>query len=113
MTPNETARILTDKRAQELNGVYKKIIDEKPYNNFKMAFKPFPIPEIEAKWKLIGKPLSDFVEPVDGFHPSQEAQSAMADDIWEWLEKEHPEALGDINPHNDLIEMLFGDQGGY
>jgi len=37
----------------------------------------------------------------------------LADKIWEHLEAEKPEWLGPVNPNNDLITQLFGDQGGY
>jgi hypothetical protein len=31
----------------------------------------------------------------------------FAQKIFEWLETEHPEAIGPINPHNDEIDRLF------
>jgi hypothetical protein len=37
----------------------------------------------------------------------------LSDVVWEYLEKEFPEAIGPINPFNDDIRMIFGDQGGF
>lgn len=36
----------------------------------------------------------------------------LAMNMWEWLEKNAPDALGPINPHNDDITAKFGGQGG-
>jgi acyloxyacyl hydrolase len=49
-------------------------------------------------------------EPTDGFHPSQAGNALFAQKFWQWLEAEHPEALGPVNPHNDEIARLFPDQ---
>jgi lysophospholipase L1-like esterase len=113
MTNNATARNLTAQRAQSLDDQYKKIVAELSYKNFKMDFKEFPIPQVQARWKAKGKPFYEFVEPIDGFHPSQDAQAEMADVIWEWLESKHPEVLGEVNPNNQIIDTIFKDQGGY
>ena len=43
----------------------------------------------------------------------QIAETKFADAIYESLEKNHPDYLGKINPFNDKIEEIFGDQGGY
>jgi acyloxyacyl hydrolase len=56
---------------------------------------------------------SELIEPMDGFHPSGIAQSLIAEGLFEWLEKEYPDAVGPINPNNAKIDQLFGDQGGY
>jgi len=37
----------------------------------------------------------------------------MADYMWKYLEKNLPHYIGEINPHNEDIERIFGDQGGY
>jgi hypothetical protein len=37
----------------------------------------------------------------------------VAEQIWGWLEQEHPDTLGVINPHNAAIQATFGNQGGY
>jgi hypothetical protein len=33
--------------------------------------------------------------------------------VWETLMREFPEYIGKVNPYNQEIERLFGDQGGY
>ena len=37
----------------------------------------------------------------------------MAEYMWRHLEKYLPHYLGEINPHNEKIVEIFGDQGGY
>jgi len=41
------------------------------------------------------------------------ANVLIAEYTWSYLEKYLPHYLGDINPHNDEIIKVFGDQGGY
>ena len=36
----------------------------------------------------------------------QHGQMYMAQSVWEWIEENHPEALGDENPHNAEIESV-------
>lgn len=55
----------------------------------------------------------DCIEPGDGFHPAQTLQMLLADQIWSWLEAQHPQVLGDLNPFNEHIAAKFGSQGGY
>jgi hypothetical protein len=33
--------------------------------------------------------------------------------MYQHLSEQYPSFLGGINPHNDQIEKMFGDQGGY
>lgn len=111
MNTNATVRQLTDERAALLSKVYSKIIADRQqyYKHFKIIYHDFPIDEI---WRYKG-PKTDLIEPIDGFHPSQLANSLLADYLYEWLEQNHPDALGPINPYNNEIDRLFGDQGGY
>jgi acyloxyacyl hydrolase len=115
MSLNQTVRDLTTKRAQELSAVYPKLINDLSgnYKNFKMLYHDFPFKEIAEQYRKEGKSLIELIEPFDGFHPSQILQSLMAKYMWEWLEREHPDALESVNVHNHMIEKLFGDQGGY
>ena len=53
------------------------------------------------------------IEAVDGFHMNQIANSLLADELWSILSKNRPDWLGPVNPNNDQIAKLFGDQGGY
>ena len=43
----------------------------------------------------------------------QLGQALTAKIIWENLEKNFPEVIGPVNPNNDKIQQIFGDQGGY
>ena len=57
------------------------------------------------RWQLI--------EPSDGFHMNQIANALAADSIWEIMLAEKPQWLGKINPFNEEIIKIFGNQGGY
>lgn len=54
-----------------------------------------------------GNDLTNLIEPVDGFHPSQAGNALFAQKFFDWLETEHPEAIGPINPYNAEIDNLF------
>lgn len=43
----------------------------------------------------------------------QKAQPMIAKVLWENLLINSPDALGSINPYNERIEELFGNQGGH
>ena len=57
--------------------------------------------------------LSQLIEPVDSLHPTQAAQSLITQHIWSHLETNLPHVLGPVNPYNDVIVNMFGDQGGH
>ncbi|GAM20502.1 hypothetical protein SAMD00019534_036770 [Acytostelium subglobosum LB1] len=113
MNSNETVRDLTTARAVELSAVYPEIIKNYTYTHFDMQYYEFPFPEINAIWTAEGGQTWQLIEPCDGFHPNQIANYLMSGVYWNWLMEDHPEWLGDINPNNDLIASMFGDQGGY
>jgi acyloxyacyl hydrolase len=54
-----------------------------------------------------GRPLTDLIEPSDGFHPSQTGNAIFGQKFFEFLENEHPEALGPVNPYNAEIDEMF------
>ena len=56
---------------------------------------------------------ADLYEIVDGGHPSLIGESLMARYLWEELVAVAPSAVGPVNPNNDRIRALFGDQGGH
>jgi len=41
------------------------------------------------------------------------ANVLVAKYMWNYLEKHLPHYLGGVNPHNEKIVKIFGDQGGY
>lgn len=53
------------------------------------------------------------IEPVDGFHMNQIANYLLADELWSIFAEKKPDWIGPVNPHNDDIANLFGNQGGY
>ena len=44
---------------------------------------------------------------------NQMANSFVADEYWSLIKTNHPNWIGEVNPFNDQITELFGDQGGY
>jgi acyloxyacyl hydrolase len=53
------------------------------------------------------------IESVDGFHINQYGHGITSDVLWSWLQKNKPNWLPPLNPHNADIEKVFKDQGGY
>jgi acyloxyacyl hydrolase len=113
MNGNETVRDMTSQRAMDLSAVYQKIIKEHNYKNFKMHYIYADIQAEVDKWVAQGHQARDLIEPVDGFHPSQTAEMLTVDTVWQLLENELPDSLGPVNPNNDKIGQIFGNQGGY
>lgn len=112
LTPDDTLRKNTSKRAMELSDILKDIVKTSKFP-FKLHYVDNPFNLIIHQWIKKGKKLWHLIEPVDGFHPNQKAQPMIAKVLWETLLKNSPDALGPINPYNDKIQELFGDQGGH
>lgn len=111
LNSNSTAREQTTTRAQELDAVYEKILSTESQN-----FKNFEYIYFKPQWKdmfeRFGKEygvdaLPRLIEASDGFHPSQTGNAVFAMDFFKFLEENHPEAIGPINPHNDEIRQMF------
>eukprot|EP01112_Ceratiomyxa_fruticulosa_P001674 TRINITY_DN11841_c0_g1_i1.p1 TRINITY_DN11841_c0_g1~~TRINITY_DN11841_c0_g1_i1.p1 ORF type:complete len:571 (-),score=147.90 TRINITY_DN11841_c0_g1_i1:136-1848(-) len=113
MNSNETLRNAASDRAAELSAIYPEIIGNYTFNNFDMYYLPFPLTQIMDEWIAKGGQAWQLIEPVDGFHPNQITNALLADFIWNDLNTNKPNWLGAINPNNDLITKLFGDQQGY
>lgn len=62
---------------------------------------------IHVDYEKQGYKLEDLVEKTDGFHPSQAGNALFALTFFDWLQKEHSDALGPINPYNEEIDRLF------
>lgn len=60
-----------------------------------------------TEYQEAGNELKDLIEPADGFHPSQAGNALFAQKFFEYLETEHPETLGPVNPYNKEIDALF------
>ena len=65
------------------------------------------------QWEQEGHQCWQMFEWIGGGHPSQVAQMLNAEGLWAIMKEKWPETLGEVNPNNDKIEALFGDQGGY
>ncbi|KAL4234024.1 hypothetical protein ACF0H5_005678 [Mactra antiquata] len=114
MNTNETLRNLTTKRAMELSAALQEVVNTTgPYKNFKVYYNENPINKVIQQWEAAGKQAWELLEPVDGFHSNQRGNAEIARVIWEELEKEWPETIGKVNPYNEKISSIFGNQGGY
>lgn len=113
MNVNETVRNMTSERAAELSAVYPQIVANYTFKNFDMAYYDFPLADVIKEWTAMGGETWQLIEPIDGFHPNQIAHALIAGNLWNKIINDHPTFVGDINPNNDLIEKMFGGQGGY
>jgi len=100
-------RANTTTRAQELSAVYQQIEDEQNFKNFKFVYYKPDWEQMFADYEAAGYPAGNLIEAVDGFHPSQAANNLFANYFFKFLEDNHPEAIGDVNPHNAEIDALF------
>jgi acyloxyacyl hydrolase len=96
-----------------LSGLVKNVTQTHKFKNFDMAYVDFPLQNIIDQWISMGGEPWQLIEPVDGFHTNQYAHALYADNIWYFIEKNLPDWIGPINPFNDAITKIFGDQGGY
>jgi len=113
LTSNNTRIAITTENAMKLNKVYQEIFSTYKAKNFDIIHTEFPAHFIMEKWKEMGGDPFDLLSHVDGFHPSQAFNMLLGDFIWDTIVREKPEWLGPVNPNNDLITELFGNQGGY
>jgi len=107
LNTNATVRRLTTQRSNQLNDMYRKIAHSQTFKNFKYIFYAPHWASLFKEYQASGRPLTDLIEPVDGFHPSQAGNAVFANGFWKFLESEHPDSLGPINPHNAEIDRLF------
>lgn len=103
------ARKSATERAKQLNDVYVDIAATTTFKNFKYIYYPGDYIELFSKYgKEMGvKSLPNLIEKADGFHPSQAANALFAETFFAYLEKEHPDAVGPINPNNAQIDAMF------
>jgi hypothetical protein len=103
------ARKSASDRAKQLNDVYVDIAASSKFNNFEYIYYPGEYIKLFADYeKSMGKEaLPNLIEKADGFHPSQAANAIFAEKFFAFLEKEHPDAIGPINPNNAAIDAMF------
>mmetsp|Transcript_42450 Transcript_42450/g.107131 ORF Transcript_42450/g.107131 Transcript_42450/m.107131 type:complete len:574 (+) Transcript_42450:64-1785(+) len=114
LNTNATIRGEATAHANQLNQVLRDIVSNTTFSNFKMTYYDFPMEAMFSHWKTTtGRPVLELFEPFLGMHTTQGAVASLAEVLWGKLEKDHPEFLGAVNPNNDKIKQIFGDQGGY
>ena len=113
LSANQSLREEHLNRAKELNEVYREVLGAFNSQTFDSLFYEIPKQEIIQEIVDQGKDASEAFNSVDGFHPSQLLNSQIADHLWEFLVENRPEWLGEVNPNNEKIEEMFGDQGGH
>jgi len=111
MNTDSNWRNSTYERTAELNQVYRDLIANNTFKNFDITFFEAPMNEIIALWHSMGGETFQLIEPVDGFHPTQLSNALTSLVMIKHYEKAN--IVPPINPHNNLIKKLFGDQGGY
>ena len=113
LNTEEIWRNRTAVRAKELSDMLRAVVVNNTFTNIKVHYMDFPLDAVIQRWKSMGGQDWQLIQPVDGFHPSQEAVALFTDIFWEQLKKEAPDFIPPINPHNEEIIKRFKDQGGY
>jgi len=113
LTSNLTHILETAAKAEALNQVYREIFSNYTAKNYDFVHYEFPTEIIINNWKSMGGDPFDLISHVDGFHPSQNFNMLLGDYLWQNIMRDHPEWVDKVNPNNDRIKQLFGDQGGY
>jgi len=108
LNSNATARALTTDWSHTLNDQYTKISQQETFTNFKYIYYLPDWYGIFEDYFNLGVDLVTLIEPADGFHPAQGGNAILAKAFFNFLEEEHPDAIGPINPHNAEIDALFG-----
>jgi acyloxyacyl hydrolase len=107
LNANETNRRITTQRSDQLNNVYRNISHTIKFENINYVFYAPLWSEMFVDYQQKGFELSNLIEAVDGFHPSQTGNALLAWGFWDFLVTKHPEAIGAENPHNAEIDALF------
>jgi len=113
LNSEEIWRNRTAVRAKELSDALRTVVANNTFTNIKVHYIDFPLATVVKRWESMGGQDWQLIQPVDGFHPSQEAVALFTDIIWEQLKREAPDFIPPVNPHNNEIEKRFKDQGGY
>jgi len=113
MNSNATMRYLTTQRAYELSAALEQLTLNETFQNISLFYVDCPVEGMINAWESEGGEAWQLIEPVDGFHPDQQANALIADLVWKELEVNKSDWIPPINPHNDEILAKFGDQGGY
>lgn len=107
LNSNATVRAISTYKSTQLNNVYQNISDNQSFKNFKFIFFNPKWTDIFDDYLATGRPLTDLIEPTDGFHPSQTGNAMFGQQFFAFLEQNYPEALGPVNPYNAEIDAMF------
>jgi lysophospholipase L1-like esterase len=107
LNSDATARASGTQRAKELSEQLARIESEQAFKNFKFIYFPVDWNGLFQDYAKSGNSVTNLIEKSDGFHPSQTGNAVFALTFFKWLETNHPEALGPINPHNEEIDAMF------
>jgi len=113
LNADPAARNAATERAEQLNDVLRQLAVDQGYNNFNLVYIDHPDTEYHADYEAAGNNLADLYEVIDGGHPSLTGEILFGEYMFRNLERLYPEILGPVNPNNQKIQELFGDQGGY
>lgn len=113
LSENAHIRHETTKRAMELSQVLKYLATNYRSKKIFLSYAPNPLSETIKLWTDKGGEVWQLFEPIDGFHPNQNAQSIITDVLWRSIKSIAPNAIGPINSFNDEISKQFADQGGH
>ena len=113
LNSNQTVRLETQKRADALSAVYQEVMAKNSYVHFNMTYINCPVREMVDIWESYGGQAWELIEPVDGFHPNQIGNALIAEFVWNEFADKYPYLIPPLNPYNEQITNIFGDQGGY
>jgi acyloxyacyl hydrolase len=113
LSPNETLRMFTQQRANDLSAAVRNATYSYSPRNFDLDYMDFPFEDAIKEWEAQGGEAWQLIESVDGFHINQFGHAISSDIIWKWLQTNKPNWLPPLNSHNADIERVFKDQGGY
>ena len=113
LTSNATLRDITTQRAVDLSAAVQNATLTYQPRNYDSVYLNFPFDQAIQEWVDQGGQPWQIIESVDGFHINQYGHGVVSDVLWAWLQKEKPQWLPALNPHNADIERVFKDQGGY
>jgi len=115
LTTDDYIHNVTAQRVVNINEALRKAVDENKnaFRNFDLTFIDNPVLQVINSWVEKGGRPYQLVEAFDGFHPNQKAHKLVAEVVWDLIEEEYSHLIGPVNPNNDKIRQLFGDQGGH
>lgn len=116
LTSDAASRAAASARAMELDSIARTTASSAKFKNFEIGFVDFAelLDEAFDIAEQEGKPLSQLIDPVDGFHPSvKNGDPILSAVLWKHINDAYPGFVGPVNPFNGQIEKEFGNQGGY